>query len=290
MPTFTFILLNYNNFIDTNECITSLLNNISYKKYYIIVVDNCSVDKSNKLLEKKYNKLENIIILNNNDNLGFSKGNNIGFIYAKYELKSDFICLLNNDTIVNQKNFIDLIIEKYNNYKFGVLGPDIISTQNNESTNPQSERGKTIFDFNIYIFKLRIYLLLNYLFIDKLFKILLYNAKKKLFKIHKNIIYKTERFNVQLHGACLIFSPLYIKEYDGLLEKTFMYMEEDILYAMCKKNGIKIMYTPHLIVYHKEGSTLEKLNNKGFLNRRFYYKNNIKSAKIAKKYLISLMK
>lgn len=289
MLTFSFVLLNYNNFKDTDECVISLLNNICYMSYYIIIVDNGSIDSSNKLLEKKYKRFKNIIIINNNNNLGFSKGNNAGFIYAKYKLKSDFICLLNNDTILKQNDFINIVIKKFNTYKFDVLGPNIISMKNNKSTNPQSESGKTVYELNKYIFKLKIYLFLSYFSIDKIFRVILHYIKKRMSK-NIDIDYKTERSNVQLHGACLIFSPCYIKRYDGLLEKTFMYMEEDILYEMCRRNKLKIMYTPDLVIYHKEGSTLEKLNNKSYLNRRFYYKNNIKSAKIVKSYLINLGK
>ena len=56
---------------------------------------------------------DKIHFIESGENLGFAKGNNIGFHYAKYELHSDIIILANNDLIFEQVDFMDQI-EKVN--------------------------------------------------------------------------------------------------------------------------------------------------------------------------------
>lgn len=55
-PLIYIIILNYNGYKYTLECIESL-NNINYENYRIVVVDNNSTDNSIKLLKKKFKRL-----------------------------------------------------------------------------------------------------------------------------------------------------------------------------------------------------------------------------------------
>ena len=126
---FTFVILHYLTTEDTVECIDSIIKNIKYDNYNIIVVDNGSYNNSGEKLKRIYESNKSIKIILNKNNLGFAKGNNLGFNYAKYELNSDFVALINNDTIINQYDFITNIIKSYNKYNFDILGPDIRSTK-----------------------------------------------------------------------------------------------------------------------------------------------------------------
>ena len=86
--------------------------------------------------------------------------------------------------------------------------------------------------------------------------------------------------NVKLHGSCLIFSPLFIKECDNAFySKTFMYMEEDILYYICWRNKYKTIYDPDIIIFHKEDTATDVLFHSSFKKRKFCLKNSIKSQK-----------
>lgn len=115
------VLVNYNGYMDTVECVKSLIN-IKYTNYKIVLVENASNDKE---------KIENDEFLNNNciiiysdENGGFSAGNNLGIQYALNE-GADYILLLNNDTVVCE-DFLDelLDLEKENN-KVGIITGDI---------------------------------------------------------------------------------------------------------------------------------------------------------------------
>src|SRR5690606_2838553 len=120
--------------------------------------------------------------------------------------------------------------------KYAIMGPDIVSTIDKSHQNPQPIRIIRKKDGYYLIAKYLILLLLNYLKIEPIVK-----RGYKKFNKQKEILmkYQEEQVDVQLHGSCLIFSPIYIKKFDGLFDKTFMYYEEDILFYLCKKNNFK---------------------------------------------------
>jgi GT2 family glycosyltransferase len=105
-PKVFIIVLHYQNWDDTNECLDSL-KKIDYDNFEIMVIDN---DKENQ---------------------GFAKGNNIGIKQA-LEKKADYILLLNNDTIVDP-DFLKKLVEAGESGKqFGILGPVIYKYPTNE--------------------------------------------------------------------------------------------------------------------------------------------------------------
>ena len=76
-PNVFIILLNYNGYKDTIDCINSLLN-INYDEFKIVVVDNNSTDDSHRILNDYLSDLEIVKYIQTGQNLGFSDGNNIG--------------------------------------------------------------------------------------------------------------------------------------------------------------------------------------------------------------------
>lgn len=277
---FSFVVLHYLSLNDTIECVDSILKNIDYENYYIVVVDNGSPDNSGKVLKEKYETHSKVKVILNKKNLGFAKGNNIGFNFAKKELKSDFIALINNDTIIEQKDFIRKILDEFNRSNFHILGPDIISLKDGGHQNPRDLTLQNYDELQAMIKQYKIKLFLNYFFADKILE----NLKKRFLRkplikqtITKAGTWKERAEGVKLHGSALIFSPLYIKRYDGLYPKTFMYSEEAILYFVAKRDGLITIYSPDVKILHKEDSSTNAVMNYGFKKRRFYYKNFIKS-------------
>ena len=105
------ILLNYNGYNDTVECIQSLKNLNNNENYDIntLIVDNFSSKiecKKLKLLSKKF---KNLILIFNESNNGYAAGNNIG-IDAALKNKADYIWILNNDVVVDENSLNELII------------------------------------------------------------------------------------------------------------------------------------------------------------------------------------
>ncbi|MED1471925.1 glycosyltransferase family 2 protein [Bacillus salipaludis] len=278
----SFVILHYLTEQDTIECIESILNNVSYKEYSIVVVDNGSPNDSGERLKTRYQNNSKVDVIISDNNLGFAKGNNLGFIKAKYEYHSDFIILLNNDTIIEQQDFIDKVLSKYSTKKFAVLGPNIISTIDNNHQNPQPFRIKNKKDAWYQLIRHLALLILNYSKLEPLIKKILNKIKReKIF----NTSHKREMIDVQLHGSCLIFSPIYIQKFDGLYDKTFMYFEEDILFYLCKKNNLETLYSPEVIIFHKEDSATNEYLKNNLLKNRFIYKHSLRSIF----YLLKLM-
>lgn len=246
----TFVILHYLAVNDTNECINSILNNVfpyTEHEIEIIVVDNGSPNNSYEAIKNEFFHKEMVHLIHSSENLGFAKGNNLGFQYAKHKLHSDFIILMNNDTIIEQSNFAEIIVNKYKEKKYYVLGPDII-TADGYHQNPGNKQSWSLNELKLFRFKKRMRLTLSYLHLDKLVTEAIKSVKE---------IYRTETLvgdveNTILHGACLIFSPEYVRTFEGLYPGTFLYMEEDILKLYADYYNFLMLYSSDLQVYHKE--------------------------------------
>jgi GT2 family glycosyltransferase len=103
-PKVFIIVLNWNGFQDTIECVNSV-KAISYPNYRVILVDNGSTDDSETLLRERFPGIE---LIQTGQNLGFTGGNNIGMRHALGN-GADYIILLNNDTIVD-KDFVTALV------------------------------------------------------------------------------------------------------------------------------------------------------------------------------------
>ena len=110
------IILTYNNFLYTKDCIESIRKYTDKNTYEIIVVDNNSSDETIKWLKKQ----KDLKVKYNQENVGFPKGVNIGVKLAK---KENDIMLLNNDTIVTYNWLKNLKKCLYSKDFIGAVGP-----------------------------------------------------------------------------------------------------------------------------------------------------------------------
>ena len=124
------IILNYNGFADTKECINSILENIELTKNKIVVVDNGSSKGEIELL-RNLCKNEKICLIETHKNLGYARGNNVGIQYAIVN-QFVYICILNNDTIIVE-DFLTPCMETLSlHHEVGFLGPAIIDYKTNK--------------------------------------------------------------------------------------------------------------------------------------------------------------
>ena len=128
-PEFAFVILHYMAKQETIDCVASILEKTKAEpmKVSIVIVDNASANGTGRELQQLYQGAENIYVILNPENLGFAQGNNVGFEFAKKTLNSDFICLINNDTLLTQDDFLSRICADYQQHHFAVLGPQILS-------------------------------------------------------------------------------------------------------------------------------------------------------------------
>lgn len=290
MEHISFVVLHYMTYEYTKDCIDSILENITYPNYSIIVVDNHSPNNSVDLLKRTYSDKDKIVILLNQNNSGFAKGNNLGYLYAKNNLNSKYIVAINNDTLITQSNFLEEVISLCNKYNYYILGPDIITLESNHQNPYRSEiiqyksakkwlRNRTIWTY--------------YLKLDKWLKLSnrvsfaqqFYKRREK--KNNSSINHEKIQTNVVLQGACIIFSPLYINQMDyAFYPDTYMYCEEDILAYMCHKKGWTILYSPTISICHAECGSTKELHQNTIDKELFQSRNIVKSLKM----LIKLMK
>ena len=102
-----FIILNYNTFQETKDCVLSIESKVDTQNYKIVIVDNLSTDDSADKIEKFIEQKNNMILIRNTENLGFAKGNNVGIEYAKRNYKPQFIVVLNSDTELIQNDLVE---------------------------------------------------------------------------------------------------------------------------------------------------------------------------------------
>jgi GT2 family glycosyltransferase len=121
-PDLGIIILNWNGWRDTIECVNSVYRSgFPVDRMKIIVIDNCSSDESIVQLKA----LKGITLISTDDNLGFAFGNNLGI---KEAIRSgcEYILLLNNDTIVTP-GFIEPMMRIFNNERnVGIVCPKIL--------------------------------------------------------------------------------------------------------------------------------------------------------------------
>ncbi|HGR6672012.1 TPA: glycosyltransferase family 2 protein [Streptococcus pneumoniae] len=272
---FCFVILHYRTSNDTIECIKSIQK--LEGDYKIVIVDNASQNGSIERVEALFANNDEIVIIKNTKNLGFAAGNNIGYAYARTQIKADMIAVLNNDIVIKQKDFINRIFELYRNSQFHIAGPDIVSLVDGHHQSPVVEKINSISKANKELFKYRILRIINKI---GLYELMTRQPKKELNRISVADPMRYQE-NVILHGSFVIFSPLYVSEEEcAFRPDTFMYMEEPILYEYCMLKNYKTVFDPSIVIYHKEDSTTNSLYNAAYAKREFVFKNMIRSLKI----------
>ena len=111
------IILNYNTKDYLIKCLASLKETIKGIETEVIVVDNGSMDGSQTYINA--NKILKIQLIENNNNYGFAKGNNIGI----KESLGDYVLLLNPDVVIpeQEKSIKDLLDYMDQNSKVGIV-------------------------------------------------------------------------------------------------------------------------------------------------------------------------
>lgn len=113
------IVLTFNQLVDTQQCVESLLRYTTYGNYEIIFVDNGSTDATREYLRGLQAQHNNITVILNDKNLGFAKANNQGMRVAT----GDYVLLLNNDVVLAENWLERLVYCLESDPRIGVVGP-----------------------------------------------------------------------------------------------------------------------------------------------------------------------
>jgi GT2 family glycosyltransferase len=120
-PKVAVVVLAWNGKRLTMECLDSL-QSLRYPNASLILVDNASTDGTAPEAKTRYGG--RVLVVENSENLGFSRGNNVGIRKALDE-GADFVLLLNNDTVVDP-DLVDRLVEVIaGSERIGIVGPKI---------------------------------------------------------------------------------------------------------------------------------------------------------------------
>jgi len=127
-PLISIVILNYNGKDFVEQCLKSVLN-ADYPNFEVILVDNASTDGSPKLVKKVFGSDPRLKVIQNNKNLGFAEGNNIGVKIAK----GDYIVFLNNDTEVDPDWIEELVGGIKSDSTIGIAQSKLLSLSNRKT-------------------------------------------------------------------------------------------------------------------------------------------------------------
>lgn len=273
---FCFVILHYRTLNETLKCIQYLKKLDNQHDIQIIVVDNNSKDGSTQEIKNRIIEEENILYVEAEYNLGFAKGNNLGYTIAKHKYQAQNIIILNSDVYIQQREFPQLVDKIYKQTKFDILGPDII-TNNGVHQNPVIYINDSIDRVNKTILRNRISFFTSFLPIS-IKKIL--KRKNDGSKFNKELVQSEDS---PLHGSCLVFSENFIDNHElPFYPDTFLYGEEDILYYLGKKRHEKFVFSPSIRVLHEEDAATDLSFSNHGKKRRFIIKHSNRSLKLLK--------
>lgn len=285
---FGFVVLHYLSFEDTIQCVNSVLPIIGQHDVKIVIVDNHSNNGSLERLEQEYASNEAIAIVPNNDNLGFARGNNVGYTLCRDVYHCDCIMVSNNDIIVESPDLFDVIEQEAPDSGCAVIGPDIMSGKTGHHQNPVKP-----VHFNHKMIKKEI---LRYRLLSLFNTLNVYDFARKCLGQTSGVSTATGTSfepksmcspDIQLHGSFLIFLKPYITIFDTAFDsRTFLYMEEDILRMRCESKDLRMCYWDNLRVIHNEDSSTDMLTKKVKKKRSFVFRNMIQSYEVLDKVIL----
>jgi GT2 family glycosyltransferase len=270
-----YVILHYQNIDVTKKCVASL-SNIKSTDSKIVIVDNASPNNTGEQLKRLYCNKEDIEIIINDVNVGFAKGNNIGYLYAKKFLHADTIIVMNSDVIIRQNDFENKLYEIIKENEVHIIAPDILTLGKKHQNPFRRQKLKTYNVLRTCLF----YSLWIPLMNIPLLNILILNRFKKL---RQNKEFNEPFINNSLddiipHGSCLIYTKNFVEKEDiAFLPITFLFHEEDILYEYSNKKGYIISYNPAIQVNHLEDASINEISRGNISREIFNSKHRLKS-------------
>lgn len=230
------IIVNYNVRDLVDNCISSIYKSAAGKfSLEVFLVDNNSIDGSTEHIRAKY---PDVVVIENEQNIGFSKANNIALRIAKGE----YTLILNPDTLLEENTF-----EKM--YQFCKEHPDagaVTSKLILANGKLDSACRRSFPKPGVAIPRI--------LGLSKLF------PRSKLFSRY-NLTYLDENDTYEVDAICgaFMFIPSHVFDKTGFFDEDyFMYGEDLDLCFQIRKMGYKIFYYPEVTTIHFKGESTRK--------------------------------
>jgi GT2 family glycosyltransferase len=247
------IVLNWNGYKDTIECLESVLK-LKEVMVKIVVVDNGSSDDSVDCIrqyldaqgrmvrqlspiqtchEMKCGK--EILFIRNPTNDGYAGGNNIGIRYLLSLSEIEYVWVLNNDTVVDPHALSYLVKKIASDPNIGAVGSCLLYLENREKIwaacgghYSKLTCGSKNIDLNLD----------------------LVNQKRSETEIEESIDY--------IAGASILFTRKSLQDVGLFCEDYFLYFEEPDWCNRAKRLGYRLGYASRSLVYHGVGKSTDK--------------------------------
>ncbi len=248
---FAYVVLHYRTYDLTVDCVSNLARIAPQSP--VVVVDNGSGDGSGERLRDFFISADSVHVLLSPSNLGFASGNNLGYAYACEHFDPDFVVVMNNDVMISQPDFEQLMADFMSAEGVDVCGPDILTPdgghQNPLLTEPFSS-------FRIFkqmaIDSVRLLCLRLGIFQKRILGT--YSSVSSSY--HRKEAVVTRAISCIPHGACLVFSRRYIDRMPYAFEPvTFLFCEEMILHDLCRHMDFRTAVCPEARVLHLGGKS-----------------------------------
>ncbi|WP_413513645.1 glycosyltransferase family 2 protein [Myroides odoratus] len=229
------IILNYNVRYFLEQCIKSVQAAIVTIDAEIIVVDNNSHDTSASMMQKLF---PDVHFIENKENLGFPKGNNIGVAQAQ----GKYICILNPDTVVSEDTFLKVIDLFQRKEKLGIVGCQLIDGRGGFL--PESKRGIPTYWRSLM----------------KITGMYRFFPKSPLVNgYYASHLGKDKNGKVEILVGAFMFMPKGVyEELGGFDEQFFMYVEDTDLSYSSLKAGYENYYLSDTTIIHYKGESTDK--------------------------------
>lgn len=280
------IILNYNNYEDTINCIESV-EKFNTSPIKLIVVDNGSkregvVDKLDLFFQNRYMDQYQVIVENeyvmpcslryltfliSSTNDGYARGNNKGLELAYRDDEIDRVMILNND-ILFVENIIPQLIKAMKQLPDCAIISPILYKKDLQSIDytcaRRNIRIKDIIKENLF----------HYWY--ELNKKKYASRKSCNYLLNDSLVPKTEIMPIELpSGSCMLMEKKLFKKIGSFDPGTFLYYEENILFKKVERIGLRNYLHTKLKCIHLGGSSISSTGNvfmmKCLVKSRMYY-------------------
>lgn len=268
----TVVLLNWNGWKDTIECLESVFR-LDGPAFRVVVCDNASADGSWERIRQwangelqagaenpelrhlgrphiekpvEYRELtraeaesqtsiddHRLVLIQNGENLGFAGGCNVGLRFALFDTHCQYFWLLNNDTVVEPTALSAMVRLLQQRPEVGICGSLNISYHSPKQV--QAQGGKLYCRWTSRVHKFKA------MTVDQLDS----NPEAMDF----------------INGASMLVTREFL-EGVGLMEESYFLYFEELDWAMRAKGRFELGYAAKSIIYHKEGACLGSSPNR----------------------------
>jgi GT2 family glycosyltransferase len=227
------VIICWNDLRVIRDCLRSIYEGTHATDFEVIISDNGSVDDSIEFVRKHYPQVR---IVENQQNLGFARGNNAGIRASRGE----YVLILNPDTIIHDGAFDRLIEFADRHPEAGAFGCRVL---NPDGTYQVSARlFPTIWRYWV-----------SALGLSKLSSLFVYEEYPRWRG-------DTERSVDWQSGCCVMFRAGLLKNLGGFDEQFFYHFEEVDLCRRVWNAGRPILFTPQAVITHLGGQSVGRLS------------------------------